>query len=89
MANRNLLRCKNATDRRAGILGVCLAGTQEFVAFPEMDGGDGTPRPSQAKEFVSLLAGAGGRGALQHDKHFTSLACPNDLRGGGAVGGNL
>lgn len=89
VANRNLLRGKDATDRSPGILGVHLAGAQESVALFEMDGGNGTLRPPQAEEFVTLLPVAGRCGAFQDDVHFAALAASNNLRGRSAIGGNF
>ena len=55
VADRNLLWGEDAADRTAGILGIHLAGAQEFVAVSQVDGGNGTPRPPQAEEFVNLI----------------------------------
>src|ERR1700680_1583048 len=89
VANRNLLRGEDATDRTPGVLGIHLAGAQEFVAFSEMDSGNGALRPSQAQGFLSLLPVGSGRRAFKDDIHFATFARSNDLRGGSAVGGNL
>src|ERR1700722_19104360 len=48
VANRNLLRRENAADWPVGILGIYLAGAQEFVAVSKVDSGNGALRPSQA-----------------------------------------
>src|SRR5579862_1376765 len=89
VANRNLLRRKNATNRTVGVLGIYLARTQEFMALSKVDSGNGALRPSQTQRLVGLLAVDSGCGAFQHDIHFTSLARPDDLRGGCAIGSNL
>src|SRR5579872_3587910 len=89
VANRNLLRRKNATDRTVGVLGIYLARTQEFMALPKVDSGNGALRPSQAQKLVGLLAVDSGCSAFQHDIHFASLARSDDLRGSCAIGSNL
>jgi hypothetical protein len=74
VANRNLLRRKNATNRTVGVLGIYLARTQEFMALSKVDSGNGTLRPSQAQKLVGLVAVDSRCSAFQYDIHFASLA---------------
>ena len=50
LANRNLLRREDATDRLLGVLGVSVARAQEPLAVPQMDWRDGTLRKARANE---------------------------------------
>ena len=50
LANRNLLRREDATDRLLGVLGVSVARAQESLAVSQMDWRDGTLRKARAEE---------------------------------------
>jgi len=54
LASGDLLRGKDATNRLSRLLGVHVAGAQQSLAIPEMDGWDGTlcPPQAQAKELI-------------------------------------
>jgi hypothetical protein len=81
MANRNILWSEDAADRSSGILGIHLAGAQKFMAFSEVDRGNGALCPSRAQEFVSLPSVARRRRAFKHDIDFAALATTYDLCG--------
>ena len=54
LARGDLLRSENAADWIPGVLGIRPARTKAPLAISKVDGGDGTPRPSQAKKSVSI-----------------------------------
>lgn len=55
VANGDLLRGKNDADRISGVLGIHVARAHTFMAFSEVDGGDGRSCPSKSEKLRRLV----------------------------------
>lgn len=53
LAHGNLFRLEDGQDRLCGILGVHGTGKKTATPLPEMDGGDGQLRATEAEESLS------------------------------------
>src|SRR5262245_8700560 len=75
LADRNLLRCKDAANRLSRILGISLARAPKSLALSQMDRRDGALCKARCKKDLVLLSVSGRDGAFQHHTDFSPFAC--------------
>ena len=56
LADRDLYRCQDDSDRVPGVLGISLAGAPSTVAIPQVDRGNGTLRSSKNETGVTRFS---------------------------------